>query len=167
MRKLTFIPAVVSSFRIAVLPLFLYFYNAGNVALCLTLFAASALTDLLDGFLARKLKVTTNFGAHYDAATDFVLVIGVYAFFCLKGIYPAWLPLLIAVSFTVFLASSLYAKKLYDPIGRYTGSALYIGVVLTLVFPSQAMFSFVQYAFAGFFSVSLVSRALSFTRKRS
>lgn len=165
MQKLTFIPAVVSSFRIAVLPLFLYFYNAGNVALCLTLFAASALTDLLDGFLARKLNVATKFGAYYDATTDFILVIGAYAFFCLRGIYPLWLPLLIAASFTVFLASSLYGKKLYDPIGRYTGSALYIGVVLTLVFPSQAMFSFVQYAFVGFFAASLASRAVSFTKK--
>jgi phosphatidylglycerophosphate synthase len=161
MQKLILAPAAVSSIRIAVLPLFFILYNSGNTVLCLALFAVAAATDLLDGYLARKLNVTTKFGAYYDAATDFVLVFGTFTFFSFKGFYPAWLLLLIAASFALFLASSLYAKKLYDPIGRYTGSALYIGVVLTLTLPSQATFSFVQYAFLGWFLISLVSRALS------
>jgi phosphatidylglycerophosphate synthase len=165
MQKLILIPAVVSSVRIAVLPLFFYLYNAGDTLLCLILFAATVSTDLLDGYLARKLRVASRFGAYYDAATDFALVIGIYAFFCLKGFYPSWLLLLITLSFAQFLVSSAYAKKLYDPIGRYTGSALYIGVVLTLVDTSQATFNFVQYAFLGFFIISLASRAVSLAKK--
>ncbi len=164
MQKSILAPAAISSIRIAVLPLFFILYNAGNTILCLALFAVAAATDLFDGYLARRLNVTTTFGAYYDAATDFVLLFGAFTFFALKGFYAAWLPLLIVVSFALFLISSLYAKKLYDPIGRYTGSALYIGVVLTLTLPSQATFSFVQYAFLGWFLISLVSRAVSLTK---
>lgn len=166
MQKLILVPFAVSSFRIAVLPIFLYLYSMGDVVLCLAVFAACAFTDLFDGYLARKLKVTTRFGAYYDAATDFVLVIGIYSFFYLKGLYPIWLLLLIAASFTQFLASSFFIKRLFDPVGRYTGSALYIGVVLTLVLPSQATFTFVEYAFLGFFVLSLASRALSLKKHR-
>ena len=165
MQKLSLVPAIVSSLRIVVLPFFFYFYNAGNTALCLTLFACSAVTDLFDGYLARKLKVASRFGAYYDAGTDFALVIGIFTFFTLKGYYHIWLLLLITASFIQFLASSIYSKKLYDPVGRYIGSALYIGIVLTLVFPSQATFSLVEFAFLGFFLVSLASRIVSLTRK--
>jgi phosphatidylglycerophosphate synthase len=165
MQKLSLIPTIISSLRIAVLPLFFYLFNTGNITSCLILFASSAATDLFDGYLARKLNVTSRFGAYYDAATDFALVIGIFTFFATKGYYPTWLLLLITASFIQFLATSLYAKKLYDPIGRYIGSALYIGIVLTLVFPTQATFSFVEFAFVGFFLISLVSRIVSLARK--
>jgi CDP-diacylglycerol--glycerol-3-phosphate 3-phosphatidyltransferase len=166
MRRLILIPAAIGSWRIAVLPFFYYVYNTGNTTLCLILFASSAITDLLDGYVARKLRVTSRFGAYYDAVTDFALVIGIFTFFATKGFYPIWFLLLITASFIIFLASSLCAKKLYDPIGRYVGSALYIGIVLTLIFPTQATFSFVQYAFIVFFLISLVSRIFSLAKER-
>lgn len=84
----------------------------------------------------------------------------------MHGFYPIWLPLLIAASFVQFIATSFFAKKLYDPVGKYIGSALYIGIVLTLVFPTQSTYSFVQYAFVGFFLVSIGSRIISLAKKR-
>ena len=130
------------------------------------LLAFSASTDFFDGYLARKLGATSWFGAYYDATTDFALVIGIFTFFTIKGDYPIWLPVLIAASFIQFIATSHYAKKIYNPVGKYMGSALYIGIVLTPVFPTQATYSFVQYAFTGFFLISLLSRIISLARNR-
>jgi CDP-diacylglycerol--glycerol-3-phosphate 3-phosphatidyltransferase len=161
MQKSILIPTVISSFRIAVLPLLFYFYNTENIALCLGVFAVAAFTDLLDGFLARKLKVATRFGSYFDSTIDFVFVMSIFSFFAVKGFYSVWLLLLITAAFAQFVASSFYVKKFHDPIGRYTGSALYIGVVLTIILPSEATFTFVGYAFLGFFLLSLASRALS------
>ena len=123
-------------------------------------------TDFLDGYLARKLNTTSRFGAYYDATTDFILMAGIFAIFYAQGYYPLWLLFLIAVSFAQFLVTGFYVKKLYDPVGRYLGSALYIGIVLTLLWPIQAVFAFVQYAFVAFFIVSIVSRIVSLTRKQ-
>ena len=167
MKKLSLIPNAISSWRIAVLPFFFYLYESGNVILCLILFASAVFTDLLDGYVARRLEVTSRFGAYFDTATDYSLVIGIFTFFAIKGFYPIWFLLLITASFIIFLVSSFLGKKIYDPIGRYIGSALYIGVVITLVFPIQAAFSFVQYAFIVFFLISLISRIVSFARKRN
>ena len=159
-------PRPISSLRLAAIPLFIYLYNMGmwrHVWFCL-LFAAA--TDLLDGYFARKLNATTKFGAYYDATTDFALVIGIYSLFLLPlASIQFGCSLLIAASFTQFLVTSRYAKKLYDPIGRYIGSALYIGIVLTLVFPVKAIFIFVQYAFVGFLLISLASRIISLAKK--
>jgi CDP-diacylglycerol--glycerol-3-phosphate 3-phosphatidyltransferase len=166
MQKLTLIPTFISSLRIAALPLFLYAYNMGNVPACLVFLAFCAATDFFDGYLARKLKATSWFGAYYDATTDFILIIGIFTIFYAVGFYPIWLLLLIAAAFIQFLATSYLAKKLYDPVGRYIGSALYIGIVLTLLWPTQAFFNFVQYAFVGFLLVSIASRTISLTRKR-
>jgi CDP-diacylglycerol--glycerol-3-phosphate 3-phosphatidyltransferase/cardiolipin synthase len=94
-------------------------------------------------------------------------MIGIFTIFYGVGYYPTWLLILIAASFIQFLASSQYTKKIYDPVGRYLGSTLYIGAVLTLIYPIQEAFIFVQYAFAGFFLVSLISRIISLTRKQS
>jgi len=166
LQKKTLIPTLISSLRIAVIPFFIYFYNQENLIVCLILFTFTAFTDFLDGFVARKLKITSTIGAYYDALTDFILIIGIYTFFFTKSYYPIWLPILITASFAQFLATGRYVKKLYDPIGRYVGSALYIGIVLTLLFPTQAIFYFVQYAFVVFFLVSLASRAISLTKNR-
>lgn len=166
MKKLSPIPTFTSSLRIVALPFFFFLYNLGNVTACLGLLAFCAATDFLDGYLAKKLKATSRFGAYYDATTDFILMFGIFAFFYSVGDYPIWLLLLIAAAFIQFIATSFYAKKLYDPVGRYLGSALYIGVVLTLLWPTQAVFAFVQYAFVGFFLVSIVSRVASLTKKR-
>ena len=166
MKTLSLIPTFISSLRIAALPLFLYLFNQGNMTACLILLAFCAATDFFDGYLARKLEATSRFGAYYDATTDFILVIGIFAIFYALSYYPIWLLVLITVSFIQFLATSRYFKKLYDPVGRYLGSALYIGVVLTLIWPTQAIYDFVQYAFAVFFLVSLASRIASLSRKR-
>ncbi len=166
MKSRAAIPIIVSSLRIPVLPLFIYLYNPANIAPCLILLAFSASTDFFDGYTARKLGVTSEFGAYYDAATDFTFIIGLFAFFTLYEFYPIWVPLLIVVLFGQFIVTSHYAKKLYDPAGKYAGSALYIGVALTLLFPTQEMYTFVQYAFLGFFLVTIGSRILSLTKKR-
>jgi len=165
MKPQIFIPAAISSLRIAALPLFVIFYSNGNTAACLGLLVFCAATDYLDGYLARRLGVASKLGAYYDATTDFTFTFGLYTFFVFLGVYPVWLAVLIAASFAQFIATSLFAKKLYDPVGKYIGSALYIGVALTLLAPAEATFLFVQYAFLGFFIVSLVSRIVSIVRK--
>jgi phosphatidylglycerophosphate synthase len=167
MKKQIAIPAFISSLRVAALPFFFYLYNIGNVAACLGLLAFCAATDFFDGYLARKLGTTSKFGAYYDATTDFILIMGIFAIFHVVGFYSIWLLLLIAASFIQFLATSYLSKKMYDPVGRYLGSALYVGVVLTLLWPTLSIFIFVQYAFAVFFLVSIASRTISLTRKRT
>ncbi len=165
MKTKTYVPAAISSIRLAALPFFFFFYTIGNVAACLGLMVFCAATDYLDGYMARRLGVASKMGAYYDASTDFALMLGVYIIFTVQGLYPVWLVVLIVAAFVQFIVTSLFAKNLYDPIGKYIGSALYIGVALTLLLPSEAVFLFVQYAFLAFLLVSFTSRVISLLRK--
>lgn len=163
MNKKALFPSGISSLRLAALPIFLYFFGIGNPLLCIIIFGLAQATDLLDGYVARKLKVTSKAGAYFDAATDFVFITGIFGAFTYSGYYPTWIITLIAASFAQFIVSSLYSKKLYDPLGKYIGSVLYIAIGLTLLLPTPIIFTIVEIGFSIFAVTSFISRSASIT----
>lgn len=77
MSTLTGLPNVLTMMRIALIPIFvIVFYLPFNWARWLTafIFALACVTDWLDGFLARKLKQMSPFGAFMDPVADKLLV---------------------------------------------------------------------------------------------
>jgi cardiolipin synthase (CMP-forming) len=73
------IPTILTCTRIVAIPLIVgVFYSSLPVAtqnlVATTLFIVFALTDWLDGFLARKLNQTSSFGAFLDPVADKFLV---------------------------------------------------------------------------------------------
>lgn len=163
MNKTALVPSGISSLRLAALPIFLYYYSIGNLWACIVIFCLAQVTDLLDGYAARKLQVTSKTGAYFDAITDFAFITGIFAAFSLSGYYPAWIMALIAASFAQFVMSSLYSKKLYDPLGKYIGSVLYIAIGLTLLSPTPLIFTIVEIGFPVFAVTSFVTRSVSLT----
>ena len=53
----------------------------GAATLAFWLFVASAVGDWLDGYLARRMKIVSNFGKFMDALSDKVLVLGIMVTF--------------------------------------------------------------------------------------
>jgi len=71
------IPTYLTLFRVVLIPFFvLAFYLPFNWApvCCALLFVIAAITDWFDGFLARRWKQTTAFGAFLDPVADKVMV---------------------------------------------------------------------------------------------
>lgn len=71
------IPTCLTLFRVALIPFFvLAFYLPYPWAsmACALIFVFAAMTDWLDGYLARRLKQTTRFGAFLDPVADKVMV---------------------------------------------------------------------------------------------
>lgn len=73
-------PNVLTLFRLALVPVFfaLWFVEHGDAAwappAAAAVFAAAAVTDWLDGYLARRLALTSAFGAFLDPVADKVMV---------------------------------------------------------------------------------------------
>jgi len=66
-----------------------------SLALAILTFGVAALTDLLDGWLARRFRLTTPFGIYMDPFADKVLVLSALAVFLWQNLMPVWMFLVI------------------------------------------------------------------------
>ena len=94
------LPNCLTVFRIILTFFFIYFlqkpgFNAKYVAT--GIFAVASFTDWLDGFIARRYKLITDFGKIMDPIADKFLTLSAFVVFSLLGIIPFWMTLLIAV----------------------------------------------------------------------
>lgn len=75
---------------VAFLPFILH--SANYWAVCAAIALVAGLTDLFDGFVARKAGQTTAFGAHLDLISDKVFVCGMLVLLYWAGAVAAWAP---------------------------------------------------------------------------
>lgn len=78
------LPNKLTLLRVILVPFFLLFMYIDipfNFAIALVIFAAASITDALDGHIARKNNLVTNFGKFLDPLADKVLVMAALAVF--------------------------------------------------------------------------------------
>ena len=123
--------------------------SASRIALCLpllmvdamtvpfwVLYVVAGVTDMLDGFLARRWGVESRFGARLDSVADFVFVLaaGYKLFPWLKLPAALWMMIgLIALVKAVNAVSSYVATHriafLHTKANKLTGFLLFVGVM--------------------------------------
>lgn len=94
------LPNKLTIFRVILIPFFVFFLLApyftgyGNY-IAVAIFIIASLTDLLDGKIARKYNLVTDFGKFMDPLADKLLVCA--AMICLveQGLLPAWIVIII------------------------------------------------------------------------
>ena len=119
------IPNAITLLRLIALPHLVYSFNHLTISITFSIFLASILTDVIDGYVSRKLRATSKLGGYLDVIVDFLFITGIYVSFIFNGIYSPWLLLVIVFVFTQFIVSNIILKKtIYDPIGKYFGSIL-------------------------------------------
>ena len=59
------------------------------------LFFVTALTDFLDGYIARKRNEVTTFGKFLDPLADKILVLTTMIILVERGLIPAWIPIIV------------------------------------------------------------------------
>lgn len=160
MRK-QIIPWLITSLRVAILPLLIISFNQQIQSATHALFLFAISTDFFDGYAAKKLEATSRRGAYIDVTADFLFITGMFLTFILRGIYPPWLLLFIIAAFAQFILTSYHLKRaLYDPIGKYYGSLMYAGIGLTLLFSEQIVFSIVIIGIAASTFAAFLGRLL-------
>lgn len=72
------LPNKLTLLRIILVPVFIFFYLASfipfNLLIALAIFIVAAVTDFLDGYIARKNNLVTNLGKFMDPIADKMLV---------------------------------------------------------------------------------------------
>ena len=94
------LPNKLTVLRIIMVPFFVFFMltdtgGAANKWIALVLFCIASLTDLLDGKIARKYNLVTNFGKFMDPLADKLLVSAALIALVSMGRIPAWVVIII------------------------------------------------------------------------
>jgi len=92
------LPNTLSLFRIACIPLlvlFLFFPHKTTSFLAALVFALASISDLLDGFLARRHQLVTTFGKFLDPLADKLIVSAALIMLIPLGRVPAWMVVVI------------------------------------------------------------------------
>lgn len=94
------LPNKLTLFRVILIPFFLFFLLTGYGGvysrwIALGIFVVASLTDLLDGKIARKYNLITNFGKFMDPLADKLLVCSAMIAFVELGQMPSWVVIVI------------------------------------------------------------------------
>jgi cardiolipin synthase len=91
MRQAFNLPNLLSLARLGLTPLAVGSILNQGYRQALVIFAIAAITDALDGVLARRYGWSTKLGAYLDPIADKVLLVGVYLSLGLSNLVPWWL----------------------------------------------------------------------------
>jgi cardiolipin synthase (CMP-forming) len=89
------IPNLLSLFRLFITLFFIILASYGHFRVALILFVAQALSDMLDGFLARRMGAKTVLGSYLDPLADKIMLASSYIVLSAKTIIPLWLVVLV------------------------------------------------------------------------
>ena len=138
------IPNILTILRFILIPVILYFIFTGHYLLGFIFFTISGITDILDGAIARKFNLITNFGKLMDPLADKLTQISVLATLVFQKIIPFWILIVILLKELLMIigASFLYGKDVvvYSKwFGKLATVLFYLAIVCSLIIKEFAL----------------------------
>lgn len=126
--------------RIAAVPLFLVLAYTGHIYPALGIFILASVSDLVDGYIARRYNQITTFGKFMDPLADKILLISAMCYFIDAGVIPGWAVAIIifrefAVSGLRLLASDKNIVLAAAWSGKVKTTCTMVGLCLLFLFP--------------------------------
>lgn len=132
------IPNILSGLRILMVGAFIYFFVNEQYLICLIIYATAFLTDLLDGYLARRFGWTTDVGKVLDPLADKLMLLTALACFYSVGWLPFYMVAIVFFKELVMIIGGmlLFRKKIVvyaDWFGKIAAGLFNISVAATLL----------------------------------
>jgi phosphatidylglycerophosphate synthase len=156
----------ITFFRVIAAPFLLALLFTGRYDIFKWLLGASFFTDLIDGYLARKYKVTSIFGARLDSlGDDLTVLIGIIGLFVMKPAFIKEQIVLILLLLVLLLIQIIYAFIRY---GKMTNFHTYLaktaavlqGIFLLLTFFTGKVNLFIFFAAAIVTALELIEEII-------
>ena len=131
------IPNILTMLRMAAVPVFVVFMLKDQLSIAVTIFILAELTDVLDGFIARKYNLITPFGKIADPLADKLMQLAALFMFSLKDMIPKIIPWLVFCKELFMLVSGIYLiRKKFDMSSKWFGklTSVILFVTIMLVF---------------------------------
>lgn len=146
------IPNILTSIRIALIPMFVVLFYMNQLMLALLTFVVAGITDVLDGYIARKYNLVSDVGKVLDPLADKLMLMAVLICLASANLVPFWVLIIIAIKevFMVYGGIRLYFSKTQIIIpsniyGKLGTVAFYFAIFLVLIEAPSLLASSVMY----------------------
>lgn len=132
------LPNALTVVRLLLIPFIIFYIFTGNYILAFIFFTISGITDIADGFIARKFNLVSNFGKLMDPLADKLTQISTLASLVFANMIPVWILAIVFLKEFIMIcgASFLYGKDVvvYSKwYGKLATVLLYIAIVISLL----------------------------------
>lgn len=139
------LPNIITCIRIALIPVFVTFYLTNKFGIAIAVLALVMLSDLVDGYIARKYNLQTRTGELLDPIADKFAIVMVCICLFVTGLVPIWFFVAIIAkelfmlccgvlaNFVLKKQSAVSKAKWY---GKLATVSLYTVLCANFVFPS-------------------------------
>ncbi|MFW5648264.1 MAG: CDP-diacylglycerol--glycerol-3-phosphate 3-phosphatidyltransferase [Candidatus Alkaliphilus sp. MAG34] len=164
------LPNIITALRFALIPLFVKVFFSSlerSLLYSVLIFLLAGITDILDGYIARKYNIITKWGQAMDPLADKLVQLTVLICFTIKQFIPLWVIIVYGIKelLMVFGGIFLYTKKdkMVLPANSYgkIATVVFYIAILAVAFNSRydkllmivavlvALYAFVQYVIIG------------------
>ncbi|MBR3255969.1 MAG: CDP-alcohol phosphatidyltransferase family protein [Clostridia bacterium] len=156
------VPNILTIIRFLLIPFIVFFIFQEKYIMAFVFFTLSGITDVADGFIARKFNFITNFGKLMDPLADKLTQISTLGSLAIVGIIPIWILIIVLIKEFIMIvgASFLYGKDVvvYSKwYGKLATVLFYFAIVLSLIFREFNIQGFWQYLDLVFYGLALAS----------
>lgn len=160
------IPNILTMLRFLLIPVIIFYIFTGNYILAFVFFTFSGLTDIADGFIARKFNLISNFGKLMDPLADKLTQIATLASLVFTNIIPVWILLIVLLKEFIMIcgASFLYGKDVvvYSKwYGKLATVLFYIAIVVSLLLKQFAITTIMENLDLGLYTLALFTTIFS------
>ncbi|MEI7748682.1 MAG: CDP-diacylglycerol--glycerol-3-phosphate 3-phosphatidyltransferase [Chlorobiaceae bacterium] len=144
------IPNQLTALRILLVPVFVALLLQADPWLKLfgvIVFTVASLTDLYDGYHARKYGVETRLGAFLDPLADKLLITAAFLLYVWMGYLVLWMVILVVVRDVVVTSLRIYAEYKNRPVVTSTEAKyktlvqnLFVYLIMALILMKEAAF---------------------------
>ena len=101
------IPNLITLARLAAVPVVIWLILDNDMKIAFWVFFAAAISDAVDGFIAKQFNAETVFGTFLDPIADKALLVSVYLTFGIEGYLQTWLVILVVFRDLVIVGGAI------------------------------------------------------------
>lgn len=131
------LPNILSVIRIILVPLFVIAFFAISKWVALWIFIIAGITDVVDGYIARKYDLITDLGSVLDPLADKLMLISVLTVFTIVGYIPKIVLIIVLAKefFMIYGGVKFYLldKRIIIPANKYgkiATATFYVAIIL-------------------------------------
>ena len=133
------IPNILTIIRFILIPFIFMSVIFHHYLIGLVIFTISAITDILDGYIARKYNYITNIGKLIDPLADKLTQIFLLLALSILNILPWWILAIVFVKECVMVISASFLYKRKDVVvyskwyGKMATTLFYLAIIFSLI----------------------------------